>query len=211
MMSSIRLSLFFALLAVLPAAVYGQSLSPSDEWINDLRLGGHVIVFRHGATTQAKSDPMSNPMGGKNDAERQLTDGGRAQAKAIGEAMHRLKIPVAMVMTSTLQRAIDTGTLLGLGEIQATTDLTESGPAISPEENKRRAQVLRQLVSLFPPADNNIVIVTHKPNIVAAFGEDWSDVHEGEASVFEPDGQGGFKLIVTVQADEWNELARAPH
>jgi broad specificity phosphatase PhoE len=208
-MSRIRLSLFLALLAILPMAAHGQS--PSGEWLDDLRLGGHVIVFRHGATTQAKTDPMSNPMGRKNDTERQLTDQGRAQAKAIGEAMRRLKIPVAMVLTSTLQRAIDTGTLLGFGEVQATTDLTESGPAISPDENERRAQVLRHLVSVHPPADNNVVIVTHKPNIVAAFGNDWSGIREGEASVFEPDGKGGFKLVATVQADEWSGLAQAQH
>ncbi|MBV9565867.1 MAG: histidine phosphatase family protein, partial [Bradyrhizobium sp.] len=145
------------------------------------------------------------------DAERQLTDQGRAQAEAIGEAMRRLKIPVAMVLTSTLQRAIDTGTLLGFGEIQATTDLTESGPSISPDENERRAQVLRHLVSVHPPADNNVVIVTHKPNIVAAFGNDWSGIREGEASVFEPDGKGGFKLVATVQADAWSRLAQSQH
>ena len=53
------------------------------------------------------------------------------------------------------------------------------------------------------------MIVSHKPNIVDAFGEDWSDVREGEASVFEPDGNGGYKLIVRIQASEWSKLTEA--
>jgi hypothetical protein len=53
------------------------------------------------------------------------------------------------------------------------------------------------------------VIVSHKPNIVDAFGKDWLDVREGEASVFEPDGRGGYKPIVRIQASEWSRLAQA--
>jgi hypothetical protein len=62
---------------------------------------------------------------------------------------------------------------------------------------------------MHPPADNNLVIVTHKPNIMDAFGRDWFDVREGEASVFEPDRYGGYKLIVRVQANEWSGLVKA--
>ena len=164
-----------------------------------------MIVFRHGATTsdQANTDSMSrkNVFG-----ERQLNDQGRAQAKSIGEAMRKLKIPVGLVLTSTTQRAVDTGTLFGFGEVTATPDLTESGPALPPDENNRRAQALRKLVAGRPPADNNLVIVSHKPNIIDAFGKAWIDVREGEASVFEPDGSGGYKLVVRIQASEWSGL-----
>src|ERR1700730_16676599 len=141
--------------------------------------------------------------------QRQLNNQGRAQAKSIEESMRKLKIPVGQVLASTTQRAIDTGTLLGFGEVTATPDLTESGPEVSPNENNRRAQALRRLVAARPPADNNLVIVSHKPNIIDAFGKDWLDVREGEASVFEPDGNGGYKLIVRIQASEWSRLAQA--
>ena len=59
-----------------------------------------------------------------------------------------------------------------------------------------------------PPADNNVVIVTHKPNIVDAFGNDWANVGEGEASVFEPDGTGGYKPVARIQASEWSRLVQ---
>jgi broad specificity phosphatase PhoE len=207
-MSIVRLALLCALLGFLPATANSQPAPSQAGWIDDLRWGGYVIVFRHGATTleSAKTDPMSR----KNvSTERQLTDQGRAQAKAIGESMRKLQIPVGLVLTSTTQRAVDTGTLLGFGEVAATPDLTESGPVVSPDESDRRAQALRKLVAGRPPADNNLVIVSHKPNIIEAFGKDWLDVREGEASVFEPDGNGGYKLIVRIQVSDWSKLVPA--
>jgi broad specificity phosphatase PhoE len=205
-MSITRLALW-ALLGFVAATANSQSAPSSTDLIHDLRRGGYVIVFRHSATTL---DPKSmDPMSTKNgSAERQLTDQGRAQAKTIGESMRRLNIPVGLVLASTTQRAVDTATLLGLGDVTVTTDLTESGPALSADENDRRAQAFRRLVAGRPPADNNLVIVSHKPNIVDAFGRDWLDVREGEASVFEPDGDGGFKLVVRIQAGDWSKLAQ---
>jgi hypothetical protein len=112
-----------------------------------------------------------------------------------------------MVLTSPLQRAVDTGMLMAFGDVTIVPDLAEAGPALSPEENSRRAQALRTLVTLPPPVDSNLAIVSHKPNMTDAFGNDWSDLREGEASVFEPDGQGAFRLIVRVPADEWAKLS----
>ena len=203
-MRSVRLLLLGVLFALSSVAANGQAAAP--EWIAALRQGGHVIVFRHGATfpDQADTDPL-NP---KNVAQqRQLNDDGRALAKAIGEAMRKLKIPVGEVQTSLFQRAVDTGTLLGFGDAKPTADVTEGGLVVSPNENNRRAQALRKLAGTAPPAGSNVVIVSHKPNIMDAFGKDWFDIREGEASIFKPDGSGGYKLVVRVQAAEWGKLA----
>ena len=110
-MSRLRFLLlsFVVLFSVLVLSRVAQA-----DWLDDLRLGGYVIVLRHGATysDDANTDSMSR----KNvSPQRQLNDQGRAQAKSIGESMRRLKIPVGAVMTSTTQRAVDTGTLLGFG------------------------------------------------------------------------------------------------
>ena len=79
---------------------------------------------------------------------------------------------------------------------------------VSPNENNRRTQALRKLAGTPPPAGTNVVIVSHKPNIMDAFGKDWFDIREGEASVFKPDGSGGYKLVVRIQANEWGKLAQ---
>jgi broad specificity phosphatase PhoE len=68
-----------------------------------VRQGGHVIVFRHGATHQDQAD--TDPLNPKNIAQqRQLNDAGRAKAKEIGEAFRKLKIPVNQVQTSVFNR-----------------------------------------------------------------------------------------------------------
>lgn len=201
-MPIVRLVLLCVLFALCPLAAKAQA----PEWIDALRQGGHVIVFRHGATypDQADTDPL-NP---KNVAQqRQLNDDGRALAKAIGEAMHKLQIPVGAVMTSQFQRAVDTGTLLGYGDAKPSVDISEGGLVVSPNENNRRAQAMRKLAGTPPPAGSNVVLVSHKPNIMDAFGKDWFDIREGEASVFKPDGNGGFRLVARVQASEWGKLA----
>ena len=184
-----------------------QSAQAQAEWVNALRQGGYVIVFRHGATHQDQAD--TDPLNLKNVAQqRQLNDAGRAKAKEIGEAFRKLKIPVGQIQSSAFNRAVETGTLMGLGEVTATADVAEGGLVVTPIENNRRAQALRKLAATVPPAGTNIVVVTHKPNILDAFGKDWFDVREGEASVFQPGG-GGYKLIVRVQPDEWSKLAQA--
>jgi len=126
----------------------------------------------------------------------------------MGEAVRKLKIPVAQVQTSMFQRAVETAMLMGFGNVTASVDITEGGLVVTPIENNRRAQALRALAATTPPAGNNVVIVTHKPNIMDAFGKDWFDVREGEASVFKPEA-GGYKLVARVRAEEWSKLAQA--
>jgi phosphohistidine phosphatase SixA len=202
-MSRFRFLLLF--IALVPVLAF--SAAARADWLDDVRRGGYVIVIRHGATFSNQAD--TDPLNIKNvSAQRQLNDQGRAQAKAMGEYMRKLKIPVGTVVTSMFQRAVDTGTLLGFGDVKSTFDVTEGGLVVTPDENTRRTQALRKLAGTSQPAGSNLVIVTHKPNIMDAFGKDWFDVREGEASIFQPDGQGGYKPVVRVRADEWSSLSK---
>ena len=178
------------------------------EAVKALRGGGHVIVFRHGAThaDQADTDPL-NPA--NIEKQRQLNDQGRALARQIGEAMRKLNIPVGQVVTSQFNRAVETGTLLGFGAVTSTADIAEGGLVVSPNENSRRAAALKKLAATVPPAGTNVVLVTHKPNILDAFGKDWFEVREGEASIFKPDGSGGAKFVARVQAADWSKLVQS--
>ena len=202
----LRLAGLVSLLWVVPALA--QSPPPAPAWVAALRDGGYVIVLRHGATYTDQAD--TNPLDPKDTAhQRQLNDAGRAAAKSMGDALRTLKIPVGKVQTSQFQRAVETGTLLGVGEVSSTADLAEGGLVVTPNENNRRTAALRTLAATPPPAGTNIVLVTHKPNIVDAFGKDWFDVREGEASIFRPDGKGSFTVVARVQVAEWAPLAKA--
>lgn len=208
-LSFVRMSFICAmLLSTLTLSTHAQTQA-QPEWLNSLRAGGYVIVIRHGATymDQADTDPfnLSNV-----DKQRQLNDVGRAKAKEMGEAFRKLKIPVGPVVTSMFFRAIETGKL-AFGSAMPTVDVAEGGPVVSPNENNRRTAALRKLAGTMPPAGTNVVVVSHKPNILDAFGKDWFDIREGEASIFMPDGNGGYTFVARVQADEWKKLADSTH
>ena len=198
------------MVSLLAALLPGSASAQSDSaLISSLRAGGNVIVLRHGATNADQAD--TNPLDPNDRAhQRQLNDAGRAAAKAMGEALRTLKVPVGQVVTSTFYRAVETGTLLGFGEVKSTSDITEGGLVVSPNENNRRAAAMKKLAATAPPAGTNVILVTHKPNILDAFGKDWFDVREGEASIFKPDGKGGFTLVGRVQAADWTRLAKTP-
>jgi hypothetical protein len=100
------------------------------------------------------------------------------------------------------------GALMDFGDVRASADYTEGGLVVTPIENNRRGAALRKIAGTMPSAGTNIIVVTHKPNILDAFGKDWFDVHEGEASVFKPDGNGAYKAIVRIQAGDWSKLAQ---
>jgi broad specificity phosphatase PhoE len=191
-----------SLVAVLAVGSAWAQSSPSvGDLVKLLRGGGYVIVFRHGAThaDQADTDPLNLDNIAK---QRQLNDKGRADAKAVGEVFRGAGIPIGKSYSSRFQRAVETARLIGGKEPQATLDVTEGGLVVTPNENNRRTQVLRALVTTAPDAGTNTLIVTHKPNILDAFGKDWFEIKEGEASIFKPEGSG-FALVARVQIGQW--------
>src|SRR5262249_33082019 len=69
--------------AFVSAPAGSQTAAPQPEWINALRDGGYVIVFRHGATYQDQAD--TDPLNPSNVAkQRQLNDDGRALQNRLG-------------------------------------------------------------------------------------------------------------------------------
>jgi broad specificity phosphatase PhoE len=172
-----------------------------------LRAGGYFIVLRHGATLPDQVE-MEAVHPDTVSAQRQLNDKGKAQAKAFGDALRQIGVPVGAVYTSLLDRAYQTAVLAGFTNIEKTADLAESGAAVSPDEGSRRAEAFRKLLATPPKPGTNTVLVTHKPNIVDALGNDWSDVREGEASIFHPEN-GTAKLVARVQMDEWPRMVAA--
>jgi phosphohistidine phosphatase SixA len=179
-----------------------------DQLIADLKHGGYVIVLRHGATNanQADTDPFHLD---NISAQRLLSDDGRAVARSVGDAFRKLGIPLGDVYSSQFNRASETAQLVSGKSPTTTADLTEGGLVVSPAENARRAKVLKTLATRAPAAGVNTLIVTHKPNILDAFGKDWFDSKEGEASVFKPDGSNDLVLVARVQATDWIKAAGA--
>ena len=170
-----------------------------------LRAGGLVLVVRHGATFPDKAD--TDPLNFDNiAAQRNLNDKGKALAKAFGDAVRQAGIPIGKVYTSKYNRAYETAVIAGFQNVEKIVDLTEGGLIVTPNENNRRNEAFRKMLTVAPTDHTNTVLVTHQPNIVAALGKDWFDVKEGETSVFRPT-DGGYKLVARIQMDEWPRIA----
>jgi phosphohistidine phosphatase SixA len=191
-----------AAIAATPAIAAGD-----QEIAQALRAGGLVIVVRHGATfpDQADTDPLNFD---NIAAQRNLNDKGKLLARQFGDALRQAGVPVGKVYTSKYNRAYETAVLAGFKDIEKTADLTEGGLVVSPNENNRRSEAFRKMLTTAPKGGTNTILITHYPNILAALGKDWFDVKEGEASIFRPES-GTYKLVARVQMDEWSRIATA--
>jgi phosphohistidine phosphatase SixA len=201
-----RLATLAAICGLLLVGPLHAQTRPGDaELAQLLKAGGHVIVLRHGAThsDQADSDPLNPDNVAK---QRQLSPKGEEAAKAFGVAVKRIGIPIGKVITSQFNRAYQTAKLAGFDKAEKTADVTEGGLVVSPNENNRRTAALRKLASTVPAAGTSVLIVSHKPNVVDAFGKDWFEVKEGEATILKPDGKG-YAVVARVQMDEWSRIA----
>jgi phosphohistidine phosphatase SixA len=207
-----RLAATAGIVLALSAPCVAQSLDRQDgmgrdtqQLVQRLRAGGYVIVVRHGATAtnQADTDPFNFSDISK---QRNLNDKGKELAKAFGDAVRRVGLPVGEVYTSKFNRAYETAVLAGFENIERTVDLTEGGLVVTPDENNRRAEAFRKMLARAPAQGKNDFLITHKPNIVDALGKEWFDVKEGEASIFKPEG-GKYQLVARVQMADWPKLA----
>jgi broad specificity phosphatase PhoE len=191
-----------------PAAPAAPAPSQADlDLVKALRAGGHAIVMRHASADPDKFD--SDPRNFKNVRVQQpLTDGGQAAARAFGESLRVIGVPVGEVLTSRFNRAYQTAVLAGFKDAKPVTELTEGSLVTSPNEQRRRASALKQLAAAPLPAGMNRLLVTHRVNIMQAFGKEWFEVKEGEASIFRVDN-GAYSLIARVQLGEWQRLVAA--
>ena len=135
-------------LSVMLSVVTSIATAADDkELVSSLRAGGLVIVVRHGATFADRAD--TDPLNFDNiAAQRNLNDKGKALATAFGGAFRQIGIPIGKVYTSRFNRAYETALLAGFKGIEKTTDLTEGGLVVSPNENSRRAEAFRNMLSV---------------------------------------------------------------
>ena len=199
--------LILAFFGVIGIRAEGPAQLVDKDLVLTLQKGGYVIYMRHPRTNpdQADTDPLNLD---NIKAQRHLTDDGRKQAKAVGEAFRTLKIPVDRVISSKFYRAHEAAKLLGVAEVTTSADVSEGGLVVSPNENNRRTKALQQLLGTPPTAGKNTVIVGHKPNLIDAGGKDFVDTGEGESAIFQPLGDGKFKLVGRVTIDKWIQWAK---
>jgi len=173
------------------------------DLLGALRAGGLILYFRHADTDHNQKDTRT---GSVEDcaSQRNLTDRGRDHARAIGEAIRALGIPIGVVVASPLCRTVETATL-AFGAAERSQAAREAGPA--PPGSPDRFAALRGLLSTMPASGTNAVIVGHAYPFYSLAGGQYLD--EGQAAVVRPGG-AGIQILARVGLKEWRELAALP-
>jgi phosphohistidine phosphatase SixA len=190
-----------ALVCGLPVAFAADAPPLAGAALRDaLQHGGYVLYFRHGATDFGQNDDR---MTGYEDCaqQRNLTDRGRADARAIGAAMRRLHIRVTTVLASPFCRTRETAEII-FGH--ATTDARVRGGPAQADDGQRYAP-LKALLSTPVTRGENLAIVSHGNPFHALAGAPY--LAEGEMAVVEPLGAAaGFRIVAKVPPNGWDAL-----
>ncbi|HTK36319.1 MAG TPA: histidine phosphatase family protein [Caulobacteraceae bacterium] len=195
--------LLVAALALSPAAraapLSGAALAAA------LRQGGYVLVLRHANAPMAAPDRAAADPGNRG-LERQLDEAGKAEAAALGAGLRRLGIQVGDIYSSPTFRAQQTLRLAGLGPAKTVPQLDEGGQGMQAGVGAEQGAWLRAKAAEVPRAGTDILIVTHVPNLRAAFGDQANGAVPAEALVFHPDGRGGAELVARLKVEAWATL-----
>lgn len=203
-----RLALAFCILLLGINHAVATTPTPLNDLalVDALRGGGYNIYFRHVSTDWSQSDDLRRAedwLSCDPTRMRQLSDPGRADAVAIGNAFRKLEIPVSEILASPYCRTVETARLMGLGEVTATTEVMNLRAA---EYFGGRAAIVataKALLATSPESGTNRVVVAHG-NVAQASTPVYPG--EGEGVVFRPDGEGGFHFVGRISPAEWSRL-----
>jgi phosphohistidine phosphatase SixA len=174
------------------------------QLVESLRNGGHVVYVRHGATDPNQKDTDPNNLANCS-TQRNLTDAGRQQARAIGQAFKALELPVGQVMTSEYCRAREFAQLMFGRDADVEPSLVLPDP-LTAQQKAQNTESLKLLFAQALQPGTNTFLVAHSPNVKLAMGVDLPA--EGGAAVFGPSSTGPV-LRARVLPDEWSAWAKA--
>jgi phosphohistidine phosphatase SixA len=187
-----RLSCF--VLLVLAAS---RSLAaPDTALVERLREGGYVLYMRHASTDFSQNDSNSRSFADCAN-QRNLTDKGRAEARAVGEHIKRLRIPVGTVLASPYCRTMETARL-AFGKA---TPMQEARGGPAQTEDPKRYEGLKKLLSSSVPKGENLVVSSHGNPFHAVAGPPY--LAEGEIAVVQPQGNGRFSVVGRIKLTDW--------
>lgn len=164
-----------------------------------LRTGGYVLFVRHTSTDFGQNDEGMTSFEDCS-KQRNLTDQGRAEARAIGASITRLKVPIGDVLASPYCRTLETARLM-FGRA-APSNAVRGGPA-APQDAERYTE-LRALMSTPVKPGTNTVISSHGNPFRAVAGTPY--LAEGEIAVVQPLGDKGFRVVARITKDGWTAL-----
>ncbi len=185
-------------LIALVAALLIGSFSSSDGFAQDdallevLRAGGHVGLMRH-ARAPGSNDPPSFQLGDCS-TQRNLSDGGRQQAREIGAFLRDAGLAGVRLVSSQWCRCRETAELLNLGSVE---ELPSLNSLVSYPRDRGEMTAATQRWILEQDLSEPLLLVTHQINIGALI-DAYPD--EGEIVVVQPADDGTLAVIGTIRA-----------
>lgn len=183
-----------ALCIAVPAGTFA-----GDDLADTLRAGNLTLYFRHTATDFSQSDRDDSELADCA-KQRNLTDKGRSDARAIGDAMRAMKLPIGEVLASPYCRTLETGRLIA-GRATKSTDvrghMTTTG--------RPDYAALEKILATPPAAGTLRIVASHGNPFFAIAGEPRLD--EGEAAVIRGDGKR-WTIVARIKVGDWASLAK---
>lgn len=177
------LAVIFALMLCVPAAHASESL-----W-EKLREGGRVALIRHAQAPGGAGDPAGYRL---DDCatQRNLSEQGRTEARALGARIRAQGVPVGKILTSEWCRCRETARLLDLGPVEDTP--TFNNAYNLRDQRERLTEGARAVIGAWS-GPGALIVVSHGANILPLTG-----IHpgEGEIVVVEPDRDSPSRLKV---------------
>lgn len=185
-------------IAAMSVMIAALGLVPQTSWAGDdarlldaMRTGSAFAIMRH-----ALAPGFSDPAGFDVDdcsTQRNLSEDGRSQARAIGGTFRKGGIHQANVFSSAWCRCLETARLLDLGPVTKLSPLNSFFEA----RERREAQTAALKKWLIAYKDNKpLVLVTHQVNISALTG---TYTRSGETVIARIDDQGKVAVIGSIE------------
>lgn len=155
---------FLAIPALLASGC--PAAADSELW-QRLHEGGYVLLIRHAATHPGIGDPPGFRLAACS-TQRNLSEQGKRDARAIGAAFRQRGIPLGPVLSSRWCRCLDTARL-AFGRVEEAPMLDSM---FRDSEAAGRAKLREVLAKVAAYRDKpNLVLVTHDVNIRALVNE----------------------------------------
>lgn len=186
-------ALLISLLLTAILGLWSAAVAADTELVERMRAGGHVLLLRH-AYAPGTGDP-SNFRLGDCATQRNLSQEGRDQARAIGQWLRERGIGRARVYSSEWCRCMETADLLELGPVKALPGLNSFYDR--PQDRVPNLNAVKDFLALQPPRGELLILVTHQVNITALTGDYMDSGHGvvadlGAGGVLRPIGRLSF-------------------
>ena len=154
-----------------------------------LREGGNIALMRH---TDAPG-PSGDPPGFRLDdckTQRNLSEQGRADAKAAGDRLKAQRVPIASVLSSPWCRCVDTARLMRIGSVQI--EPAFSNVVVLNDRVAELTEAGRAVIHAWK-GPGTLFVVTHGANIAAMTGG--TNPASGEIVVVGTKGGGALREL----------------